>query len=129
MTARTAVTSAVLAHSDRKHDDDKRAEERAYEASLRAQLAAGLKAAALADRRDREDRDAREVVVRTEGINQINSSDPNLRVILSTPNVSPVKQVQGALVRLTAAPCSTSPHFRVCQCSRSAMSGPSTPSR
>jgi hypothetical protein len=102
VTAGTAVTSVVLVRSDRKHDDNKRAEDRAYEASLRTQQAAGLKAAALADRRDREDRDAREVVVRTEGINQVNSSGPNLKVILSAPNVSPVKQVQGALVRFHA---------------------------
>jgi hypothetical protein len=103
VTAGTAVTSVVLVRSDRKHDDDKRAEdrkhddnrraeERAYEASLRAQQAADLKAAALADRRDREDRDAREVVARTEGINQINSSGPNLKVILSALNVSPVNR-------------------------------------
>lgn len=110
-TAATAAVSIVLTRGDRrrddakraedrKHDDDRRAEDRAYEAGLRAQQAAELKAAALAGRRDREDRDAREVTVRTEGITQVNRTGPNLKIILSTPNVSPVKQVQGALVEM-----------------------------
>ncbi len=52
------------------------------------------------ERDDREDRDARQVIVIEEGVNQINRTGPNRRIILSSPNISPVKQVQGAIVNI-----------------------------
>jgi hypothetical protein len=52
------------------------------------------------ERDDREDRDARQVIAIEEGVNQINRTGPNRRIILSSPNISPVKQVQGAIVNI-----------------------------
>jgi hypothetical protein len=89
-----------IASEDRTRDDKRRAEDRKRDDRLRREQLDELELREKIERREREDRDARQIIVIEEGINQINRTGPNRRIILSSPNISPVKQVQGAVVNI-----------------------------
>jgi hypothetical protein len=96
----TGKQAVRIAGEDRKRDDARRADDRERDDRLRREQLDELERREKIDRRDREDRDARQVTVIEEGINQANRTGPNRRIILSSPNISPVKQVQGAIVTI-----------------------------
>jgi hypothetical protein len=94
----TGKQAVKIAAEDRKRDDDRRADDRARDDRLRREQLDEINRREEAERREREDRDARRVTVIEEGVNQVNRSGPNRRIIVSCPNISPIKQVRGAAV-------------------------------
>jgi hypothetical protein len=96
----TGKQAVKIAGEDRTRDDARRADDRERDDRLRREQLDELERREKIERRDREDRDARQVTVIEEGINQVNRNGPNRRITLSSPNISPIKQVQGAIVNI-----------------------------
>lgn len=91
MTVRTART-------DRQRDDAKRADERKRDDLLRHEAAGERDQRDAAERRAREDYEARQVLVTVEAQEHPGTGHNfNRRVTLSTPRAYPIKQVEGCL--------------------------------
>ncbi len=94
--ARVTVTISADA---RRHDDAKRAEDRARDDRLRQEQLDQLERRELAEHTAREDYEARQVLVAVEEKQHPGlGHDFNRRVTLSTPHAYPVKYVDGRLV-------------------------------
>jgi hypothetical protein len=88
--------------ADRRHDDAKRAEDRARDDRLRREQVDQLERREQAERIAREDYEARQVLVTVEEKEHPgHGHDFNRRVTLSTPHAYPVKWVEGSLVNQT----------------------------
>jgi len=84
---------------DRRHDDAKRAEDRARDDRLRQEQLDQLEQREQAERIAREDYEARQVLVQVEEKSHpAQGHDFNHRVTLSTPHAYPIKWVDGCLV-------------------------------
>ena len=93
--ARVTVTTGK---ADRRHDDAKRAEDRARDDRLREDQLHQLERREQAERTAREDYEARQVLVTVEEKpGPVPGHDFNRRITLSTPHAYPVKQVEGRL--------------------------------
>jgi hypothetical protein len=91
------VTSNT-AKADRRHDDAKRAEDRARDDRLRQEQLNQLERREQTERTAREDYEARQVLVMVEEKEHAGlGRDFNRRVTLSTPHAYPIKWVDGAL--------------------------------
>src|SRR5580693_6581152 len=96
-TGLAVVTSRVSA-ADRRHDDEKRAEDRARDDRLRQEALDQLERREQAERITREDYEARQVLVMVEEKEHPgNGHNFNRRVTLSTPHAYPIKWVDGRL--------------------------------
>lgn len=94
----TVRTSAA----DRRHDDAKRAEDRARDDRLRQEQLDQLERREQAERTVKENYEARQVLVTVEEKEHPgHGHDFNRRVTLSTPHAYPVKWVEGRLVNQT----------------------------
>ena len=88
--------------ADRRHDDDKRAEDRARDDRLRKEQLDQLEQREQAERTAREDYEARQVLVAVEEKEHPGQGhDFNCRITLSTPHAYPIKWVDGSLVLQT----------------------------
>jgi len=104
-TGALAVATLVLAWvtvrtgaKDRRHDDEKRAEDRARDDRLRQEALEQLEQREQAERTAREDYEARQVLVSVEEKQHPGSGhDFNRRIILSSPHAYPIKWVDGSL--------------------------------
>jgi len=97
--ARVTVTTGK---ADRRHDDAKRAEDRARDDQLREDQLQQLERRGQAERIAREDYEARQVLVTVEEKpHPVPGHDFNRRITLSTPHAYPVKQVDGRLAHNT----------------------------
>jgi len=93
-----AWVASKTAKADRRHDDAKRAEDRARDDRLRQEQLDQLERREQAERTAREDYEARQVLVVVEEKEHPGlGHDFNRRVTLSTPHAYPIKQVDGRL--------------------------------
>jgi hypothetical protein len=94
-----AWVTVRTAKADRRHDDEKRAEDRARDDRLRREALEELERREQAERTAREDYEARQVLVAVEEKEHPGKGhDFNRRIILSTPHTYPIKYVDGCLV-------------------------------
>lgn len=108
-TGALAVGTFVLAwvtvrtsKADRRHDDEKRAKDRARDDQLRREALEQLERRELAERTAREDYEARQVLVTVEEKDHPGKGhDFNRRITLSTPHAYPIKWIEGRLVNQT----------------------------
>jgi hypothetical protein len=85
---------------DRRHDDEKRAEDRARDDRLRQEAIDQQERRERAQREAREDYEARQILVTVEEKEHPgNGYDFNRRVTLSAPHAYPIKWVDGHLTR------------------------------
>lgn len=92
----------MTAAADRRHDDEKRAEDRAPDDRLRQEQLDQLERREQAERTAREDYEARQVLVQVEEKeNPSQGHNFNRRITLSTPHAYPIKQVDGCIVHRT----------------------------
>ncbi len=84
---------------DRRHDDKKRAEDRARDDRLRQEALEQLERREQAERTAREDYEARQVLISVEEKDHPGQGHEfNRRVTLSSPHAYPIKWVDGSLV-------------------------------
>src|SRR5258708_11097711 len=97
-----AWVTVKMGAADRRHDDAKRAEDRARDDRLRQGQLDQLEQREQAERTAREDYEARQVLVTVEGKEHPGlGHDFNRRITLSTPHAYPIKWVEGRLVNQT----------------------------
>jgi hypothetical protein len=97
--ARVTVRTAT---ADRRNDDEKRAEDRARDDRLRQEALDQAERRERTERIDREDYEARQVIVIVEEKEHPGRGhDFNRRVTLSTPHTYPIKWAEGRLVNQT----------------------------
>jgi hypothetical protein len=102
VTVGLAWVTVATSKADRRHDDAKRAEDRARDDRLRQEQLDQLERRERAERIAREDYDARQVLVQVEEKEHPGRGhDFNRRVILSTPHTYPIKWVDGSVVHQT----------------------------
>ena len=88
-----------MAAADRRHDDAKRAEDRARDDHLRQEHLDQLEGRGRVERTAREDYEARQVLLMVEEKEHPGRGhDYNRRITLSTPHAYPIKWVDGRLV-------------------------------
>ena len=88
--------------ADRRHDDEKRAGDRARDDRLRQEALDQLEHREQAERTAREDYEARQVLITVEEKEHPGQGyDFNRRVTLSSPHAYPIKWVEGRLVNQT----------------------------
>jgi hypothetical protein len=99
VTVGLAWVTVTTSKADRRHDDKKRAEDRARDDQLRKDQLDQLEQRERAERIAREDFEARQVLVMVEEENHPGRGhDFNRRITLSTPHSYPIKYVDGRLV-------------------------------
>jgi hypothetical protein len=102
VTVGLAVVTVVTSAADRRHDDKKRAEDRARDDQLRKEQLDQLERRDRAERIAREDQEARQVIVMVfERDHPIQGHHFNRQVTLSTPRAYPIKWVDGRTIAHT----------------------------
>lgn len=102
VTTGLAWVTVKVSAAARRHDDAKRAEDRARDDRLRQEQLDQLQRREQAERTAREDYEARQVLVQVEEKSHPGRGhDFNRRIALSTPHAYPIKQVDGRLVHQT----------------------------
>jgi hypothetical protein len=98
-TVALAAVTVRTGAADRRHDDQKRAEDRARDDRLRQEAREQAHQRERAERTAREDYEARQVLVTVEiKEHPGRGHNFNRRVTLSTPHAYPIKQVEGCMV-------------------------------
>lgn len=101
-TVALGVITSTTAKADRRHDDTKRAEDRARDDRLRREQLDQVERREQAERTAREDYEARQVLVQVEEKEHPGRGhDFNRRISLSTPYAYPIKWVDGRIVHQT----------------------------